>query len=271
VQLYGSKGRMRVVMKLDEVSKQITTPLDAPAFPRGPYRFNNREFMNIIYRTDMDALRKIVPEPLEIDEPLVKFEVIRMPDVTGLGSYTESGQVIPVQFNGEKGDYVHSMYVDNHPAIAAGREIGAYPKKLGKPNFFIDSDTLVGTLDYGSLRVATATMGYKHRPLDPEKARAEICKPYFMLKHLRNNDGTPRICELVRGEITDITIHGAWTSPARLQLFAHALAPLADLPVLEVVYASHILTDLTLPRTRVVHDYLATEGKVRDKELLSQK
>ncbi|MEH7335894.1 acetoacetate decarboxylase [Neobacillus drentensis] len=258
-------------MKLDQVAKQISTPLDAPAFPRGPYRFNNREYLNILYRTDKEALRKIVPEPLEIDEPLVKFELIRMPDVTGLGSYTESGQVIPVSFNGEKGDYVHSMYVDNHPAIAAGREVGAYPKKLGKPNLYIDSDTLVGTLDYGTLRVATATMGYKHQQIDLEQAREEICKPYFMLKLIRGQDGKPRICELVRGEITDITIKGAWTSPARLQLFAHALAPMADLPVLEIVSASHILTDLSLPRTKVVHDYLAAEQSVDKKELIGQK
>ena len=29
-------------------------------------------------------------------------------------------------------------------------------------------------LDYGTLRVATATMGYKHRPLDMEEARREL-------------------------------------------------------------------------------------------------
>lgn len=258
-------------MKLEDVSKQMATPLDAPAFPRGPYKFNNREFLNIYYRTDMDALRKIVPEPLEIDEPIVKFEVINMPDVSGLGSYVECGQVIPVSFNGEKGDYVHSMYLDNFQAIASGREVGAYPKKLGKAQLYIDSDTLVGTLDYGSLRVATATMGYKHAPLDLEKAREEICKPMFMLKHLRGQDGKARICELVRGEITDITIKGAWKSPARLQLFAHVLAPMADLPVHEVLYASHILTDLTLPRTKVVYDYLTAEGKVEERELIRQK
>jgi acetoacetate decarboxylase len=106
----------------------------------------------------MEALRRILPEPLEIDEPLVKFELMYMPDVTGLGAYTESGQLIPVSFNGVKGEYQHAMYVDSLPAIAAGREISAYPKKPGSPKLYIDSDTLVGTLDYGSLRVATATM-----------------------------------------------------------------------------------------------------------------
>jgi Acetoacetate decarboxylase (ADC) len=52
----------------------------------GPYRFVNREFVVITYRTDPEKLRAVVPEPLQIDEPLVKFEFIRMPDSTGFGS-----------------------------------------------------------------------------------------------------------------------------------------------------------------------------------------
>ncbi|MDF2505185.1 acetoacetate decarboxylase [Clostridium sp.] len=243
-------------MLKSEVSKQITMPLTAPAFPRGPYKFHNREYLNIVYRTDVDALRKAVPEPLELDEPLVRFEMMAMPDVSGLGAYTECGQVIPVSFNGKKGDYLHMMYLDNHPAIAVGRELSSYPKKLGYPKLFVDSDTLVGTLDYGKLRVLTATMGYKHQSLDINEARNQICRPNYMLKIIPNYDGTPRICELVCAEITDITIHEAWTGPSRLQLFDHAMAPFSDLPVREIVSSSHILTDLTLPAPEVVYDYL---------------
>lgn len=180
-------------------------------------------------------------------------------DVSGLGAYTEAGQVIPVSFNGEEGDYVHSMYVDNFPAIASGRELTAYPKKLGAPKLYIDSDTLVGTLDYGSLRVATATMGYKHFEMDKEKAKREICRPNFMVKIATDYNGDLRVCDLVRTQITNIEVKGAWTGPARLQLFEHALAPLADLPVLEVVSASHIITDLTLNAAQPVYNYL--EGK----------
>ena len=54
-----------------------------------------------------------------------------------------------------------------------------------------------------------------------------------------------------------MSIKGAWEGPAALQLFEHALAPVARLPVLEVVGAVHILTDLTLGLGEVVHDYLA--------------
>jgi len=239
-----------------DVLNQSTTPLGGPAFPKGPYRFTNREYLNIVYRTDLDALKRIVPEPLEIEEPLVKFEIMYMPDVTGLGCYTESGQVIPVKYDGKKGDYLHAMYVDNHPAIAVGREASAYPKKLGAPRLFVDSDTLVGTLDYGSMRIANATMGYKHQPYNLEAAREEIMKPTFMLKIVPNFDGKLKECQLLQTQITDLTIKGAWTGPARLQLFEHALAPMADLPVLEVVQATHILTDLTLSTPNLVYNYL---------------
>ncbi|OBA04109.1 acetoacetate decarboxylase [Paenibacillus polymyxa] len=236
--------------------KNFNTPLTAPAYSVPTYKFVNREYLNIIYRTDEKALRAAVPEPLEIGDPLVKFEVMWMPDVSGLGAYTEAGQVIPVRFNGEDGDYVHSMYVDNFPAIASGRELTAYPKKLGAPKLYVDSDTLVGTLDYGTLRVATVTMGYKHFEMDKELAKNEICRPNFMVKIATDYNGELRICDLVRTQITNIEVKGAWTGPARLQLFEHALAPLADLPVLEVVSASHILTDLTLNAAQPVYNYL---------------
>lgn len=55
---------------------------------------------SIVYRSDPEALRRVVPEPLEIGEPLVRFEVIRMPDSTAVGDYTESGQVVAVTYNG---------------------------------------------------------------------------------------------------------------------------------------------------------------------------
>lgn len=235
----------------------FTTPLGGPAYPPGPYRFVDREYLNITYRTDLDAFRAVVPEPLEVVDPVVRFEVIRMPDSSGLGDYTESGQVLRVRHDGRPVDYIHSMYLDNAPAIALGREGSAYPKKLGRPRLVTDSDTLVGTLDYGSLRVATATMGFKHREMDVAAARAEVAAPTYMLKLVPGFDGKARIAELVRTEITDLTVKGAWTGPARLQLFEHALAPLADLPVLEVLGASHVLTDLTLPRAELAHDYLA--------------
>jgi Acetoacetate decarboxylase (ADC) len=118
-------------MKIDDVRKRaFAMPLTSPAFPRGPYRFVNREYLIINYRTDPAALEAVVPEPLTFDEPLVKYEFIRMPDSTGFGNYTESGQVIPVKFNGKEGNYTLAMYLNDGPPIYGGPGAVGFPEKI---------------------------------------------------------------------------------------------------------------------------------------------
>lgn len=242
----------------DDVRRRaFAMPLTSPAFPPGPYRFVNREFFIVTYRTDPAALAAVVPAPLEIAEPIVKYEFIRMPDSSGFGDYTESGQVIPVTYKGQKGGYVHAMYLDDGPPILGGRELWGFPKKLASPRLAVEKETLVGTLDSGSVRVVTATMGYKWAELDEGPVMASLAAPNFLLKIIPHVDGTARVCELVRYYMQDITFKGAWTGPADIELFRHALAPVAQLPVLEVLGASHIVCDLTLGLGEVVHDYLA--------------
>ncbi|WP_043637316.1 acetoacetate decarboxylase [Chromobacterium haemolyticum] len=245
-------------MNIDAIREQaFAMPLTNPAFPRGPYRFTNREFFIITYRTDPAKLREVVPEPLQPASDLVNFEFIRMPDSTGFGDYTESGQVIPVRLGGVAGNYTHAMYLNDHPPIAGGRELWGFPKKLACPRLQVRTDTLVGELDYGPVRVATATMGYKHQTLDASALqRSMVNTPNFLLKIIPHVDGSARICELVRFYLKDVTVHGAWSGPAALALFPHALAPVAELPVLEIVEARHIIADLTLGLGEVEFDYL---------------
>ena len=119
-------------MRRDEVLRQLTTPLGAPAYPPGaPYRFTDREYLNIVYRTDPEAMRAVVPEPLTVGDPLVKFEVMRMPNVTGLGSFTESGQVLRVEYEGQPADYLHAMYVDSLAStscrLRSAVDLGCFP------------------------------------------------------------------------------------------------------------------------------------------------
>jgi acetoacetate decarboxylase len=244
-------------MKQCDVRKHaFAMPLTSPAYPPGPYRFRQREYLVIAYRTDPRKLREFVPEPLQVEEAVVKYEFIRMPDSTGFGDYTESGQVIPVSFEGRKGAYTHCMFLNDGPPIAAGRELWGFPKKLADPSLRVEVDTVVGTLDYGPMRVATGTMGYKYAPADAAAVKASLEAPNFLLKIIPDVDGTPRICELVEYRLEDIELKGAWVGPGALDLHAHALAPVAELPVLEVLSATHIIADLTLGLGKVVHDYL---------------
>ena len=233
-------------------------PAASPSYPAGPYRFVNREYMVITYETDAAEIRDQLPEPLEpLDQPLVHYEWINMPDSTGFGSYTESGLVIPCRFKGEEVSFVSQMYLDDDPPIVAGREIWGFPKKYAHPKMEIVKDTLTGTLEYAGQLVAMGTMAYKHESMagNGERTTAMLSKTQINLKLIPGVDGRAEICQLVAINLTEITVKGSWMGPARLHLVPHVNAPVADLPVRKMVGAHHFIADLTLPYGRVVFDY----------------
>ena len=141
-----------------------------------------------------------------------------MPDSTGFGDYTESGQVVPVKFNGKDGNYTLAMFLNDGPPIYGGRELWGFPKKYAQPTLCVDRDTLVGTLDYGRVRIATGTMGFKHKALDAKQVRAGMEKPNYLLKIIPHVDGTPRILELVDYRLEDIVMKGAWIGAGHARL-----------------------------------------------------
>jgi acetoacetate decarboxylase len=102
-------------------------------------------------------------------------------------------------------------------------------------------------------------MGFKHRAADQAAVLATLAAPNFLLKIIPHVDGSARICELVRYYTTQVTLKGAWTAPGSLELHPHALAPVADLPVLKVESALHFIADLTLDLGEVVYDYLSPQ------------
>ncbi len=254
-------------MKHETIIKSPSMPLASPSYPRGPYRFIDREYLTITYESDPDAIRAALPEPLEPDgSNTVLYEFIRMPDSSGFGDYTESGVVIPAIYKGEHLTFTAQMYLDDEPPIAGGREIWGFPKKRGNPKLGICHDTLTGTLEYAGIQVAVGTMSYKHEnmlyDLSAEKALssdamiAKLKKTAVNFKLIPDIEGHPAIAQLVAYNLTDIRLKGAWTGPARLHLVPHINAPVADLPVRRVLGGAHYIADLTLPYGRVLHDYL---------------
>lgn len=250
-------------------------PLASPSYPHGPYRFIQREYLIITYKSDPDAIRAALPEPLQPDgSDTVLCEFIRMPDSAGFGDYTESGLVIPALLDGEHVNFTAQMYLDNEPPIAGGREIWGFPKKHGLPQLGIAHDTLTGTLEYAGVLVAVGTMGYKHQHLLYDVGGRKSCssasiiekmgKTQVNLKLIPEVDGTLAIAQLVAYNLVDIQVHGAWSGPARLHLVPHVNAPVADLPVRSVLGGLHFIADLTLPYGRVLHDYRkSATGDVR--------
>jgi acetoacetate decarboxylase len=254
-------------MKIADILKLPSMPLASPSYPRGWYRFVNREYLIVTYESDPQAIRDALPEPLEPDgSNTVLYEFIKMPDSSGFGDYTESGVVIPCLYQGEHVNFTAQMYLDDEPPISGGREIWGFPKKLGHPKLTVNHDTLTGVLDYAGVTVAVATMGYKHtnltydlddkQALDTAALLEKMSKTQVNLKLIPSCDGKGYdVAQLVAYNLTDITLKGAWTGPARLHLVPHVNAPVADLPVKKIVGGLHLVADISLPYGRVLYDY----------------
>lgn len=246
-------------MNADDIRQLPSMPLQSPTFPRGPYRFRNRQYMALRYKTAMQAIVDALPEPLEPDGDSVVAQWLDLPDGEGFGSYSAAAQVIPCRFKGEPCNYVHQMIVNNAPPLAAGREIWGYPMKFGEPMLTVRADTLTGELRYAQQLVAVGTMTFKHRssPHTAAELAKELARTQVTLKVIPGIDGRPEIAQLVGVNFEDIVVHGAWAGEGRLEMHASVNCPFSDLPVLASGGATHLVTDMTLPYGRVLHDYLS--------------
>ncbi|WP_310475574.1 acetoacetate decarboxylase, partial [Sandarakinorhabdus sp.] len=235
-------------MNKQDVLKLSSMPLQSPTYPTGPYKFFNRQYMIIQYRTDAAMIRKLLPEPLMPDGDVVSVQWLDLPDGEGFGAYSAAVQTIPCTLNGEKCNFLVQMYVDNCPPLAGGREIWGYPMKYGQPKLETASDTLTGVLTYAGQTVASGTMVYKHSsPDDLAEIAAMLKRTQVTLKLIPDIDGTPAIAQLVGINFDQVVVKGAWTGRARLELVHAVNCPMADLPVLEQMGGLHIVTDMTLP------------------------
>ena len=194
-------------MKESEVrSRAFAMPLTSPAYPIGPYRFFNREYLIITYRTDPAKLRELVPEPLEVEEPLVKFEFIRMPDSTGLRRLHRERTGHSGLVRGPQGRLL-PLHVPRRPSADRRR-----PRAVGLSQEARQADAARRDRHAGRQarttarsRIAIGTMGYKHKAADLAAVKASLAAPNFLLKIIPHVDGTPRICEIVEYHLTTST------------------------------------------------------------------
>lgn len=248
-------------MNKQDVLKLSAMPLQSPTYPTGPYKFFERQYMIIYYRTDPVKIRAMLPEPLEPDGDVVSVQWLDLPDGEGFGAYSAALQSIPCTLDGEKCSFLTQMYVDNCPPLAGGREIWGYPMKFGLARLETKSDTLTGVLTYAGQRVASGTMVYKHAAVgDLGDIEALLKRTQVTLKLIPDIDGSAAIAQLVGITFADVVVKGAWEGRAQLELIPAVNCPMADLPVREHVGGLHLVTDMTLPYGRVLYDYLEQQG-----------
>ena len=248
-------------LTLDRIlSGDFSAPFDAPLVPGFPFTFRNAEIMTLAWRTDADAVARILPPPLEPTSDIVLAHIYRMNDTEWLGPYHESNVMVGCRYplSGVAGGYSPYLFLSSDGGVVHGREVHGQPKKSGNPKLEARGDAWVGTIERNGIDVLTGTMAYK-------QTRGDIARlsDYFdfalniNLKAINNIDGTPAIRQLTARRLGALTVHECWSGPCTVELRPNVQAPVYRLPVREMLEGFWWRADFTLVPGQVLHDYLA--------------
>lgn len=246
-------------MKDRDPSNLWSTPLDAPSAPPFPFTFRNAEILTLAYRTTPEAVRRLLPQPLQPASDWVLIHIYNMNDVDWLGRYGECNVMIGAELPGKAaGGFSPFLFLNSDGGLAQGREVHGQPKRWGNPRVEFRGDLIVGVLERNGIDVVTGTMGYKqtHGDLDDLKRTTYDFSQNLNFKLIRQIDGRPAVKQITSRKLSDVKIHECWRGACSVELRANVLAPLYRLPVIETGDGYFWRADFTLAPGVVLHDYL---------------
>jgi acetoacetate decarboxylase len=95
------------------------------------FDFYDAEMVYVMFRTDPEVVKRIVPEPLKPSaEPSAAAFVARYPKTSFGSVYNEAALFVTVEHAGEMGGYCLAMPVTEDMALIGGREVFGFPKKI---------------------------------------------------------------------------------------------------------------------------------------------
>jgi acetoacetate decarboxylase len=246
-------------MKSKDPINVWSTPLDAPCVPPFPFTFRNVDILTLVYRTTEEAVRRLLPEPLQPTSDWVLIHIYNMNDVEWLGSYGECNVMIGAELPGKVvGGFSPFLFLNNDGGLAQGREIHGQPKRWANPRVEFRSDLIVGVVERNGIDVVTGTMGYKqvHGEIEDLKKATYDFSLNLNLKLIHHIDGRPAVKQITSRRLSDVKIHECWCGPCSVELRPNVLAPLFRLPVIETGNGYFWRAEFTLVSGTVVYDYL---------------
>ncbi|MGV8986035.1 MAG: acetoacetate decarboxylase [Cypionkella sp.] len=247
----------------DIIKGGFSTPLDAPMIPPFPFQFRDIRIFTMVYRTDEQAIRALLPEPLRSTGDQVMIHFYQMNDTDWLGPYTEANVMFGAELPGQAvGAYSPYLFLSSDVGVAHGREIHGQPKKLANPKIEFRGDLIVATMERNGIDVVTGTMPYKQNRADiAELAAIFPFATNLNLKVVDHIDGSPAIRQLTSRKLADLKVHECWRGPCTVELRPNAQAPVHRLPVREMLDGFFWSAEFTLVPGVVLHDYLTETDK----------
>ncbi len=117
------------------------------------FEFYGAEVLMIIWETKPEIVNRLLPKPLKpTEKPIATAFVADYPKTNFCPPYKEAALFLVAEYEGVEGVYCLAMPVTNDMAMAGGREVFGYPKKMGDIHFNKQGDFVEGWAERHGVR-----------------------------------------------------------------------------------------------------------------------
>ena len=250
-------------IKVDGTSG-FSMPLGASLYPPPPYHYHGARMAYARYEADPVAVASMLPPGVTADPvaPVCELWVADYPCTT-FGTYLEAYIHIRTKLDGTDYWFQPVIFTDREPAMAAGREIWGYAKKLAKMEWREEAEQIIFTIERPvGKRLVTFTIT-RDRLAAPEEIDA---LPIISLRYLPASEPgrKPAAAELVRmdvqGALQTTEMHGnvLWAGRPSVSFDSPSnVDPLHIFRPVKMLGGFVQTVNFSLPLGKVVKDYLA--------------
>ncbi|MBI4730445.1 MAG: acetoacetate decarboxylase family protein [Acidobacteria bacterium] len=179
------------------------TPSASPLYPDPPFHYEDAEMLVAMYGLDPERARVLLPRGLEpggLEACLAIFA--RYPKTT-IGPYDEAVVLVSAEYAGESGFFCPFIYVTTDAAMAAGREVWGFPKKIAEISVERDGASARASLSRkGARATLQATLG---DPADPATVEALAGAPIFNEKLIMSVTGKEPALHVVTSTLLELS------------------------------------------------------------------
>lgn len=133
------------------LKRGFSTPILAPTYPAPPYHYVDARLFLALFNPPEEAVQGLLPKPLQPSQmPLAGLLFAEQP-CKETGTFMESALLVQCLFDNpeskeeEVGVHFAYNYVDTDVAMAAGREIWGYPRKIADISLEMKGKKVIGT------------------------------------------------------------------------------------------------------------------------------
>ncbi len=220
----------------------FSMPSDGPLYPKPPYVYKGASMMIFQYLTDGPSAASLLPEQAELADPPTAGLVFATYPESTLGPYNEVVLFLNAVYKQRNVKYGAHLYVTTDVAMAAGREMGGFPKKIAAVEMSCGPD-LRATLERpaGHL-LASGSMEVAEKPDGPYSPTLD----YLTLRVIPSptKDAPPSLAELL--ETQWVVSNGqVWKGDGTCSLTgSSAIDPLHRVPLVKLLGCQLIRGDL---------------------------